>query len=373
MMKIAYIAKSPVPSQAANGVHVVKMAHALAFNGHEVILYTPLYNSSAKGDSADIYRYYGVSRNFRHKTVPCLRFPKLRRFSHDISLATMLVFERPDLVYTRDLRSALLACRLNIPVIYERHDSFSSADENARFQRLLQKKSLCVVVVISQALKKELCRIFSIEDHRVLVAPDGADIISGETRKALPDADRFRAGYAGHLYEGRGIDVLCAVAARLPDIEFHLVGGVAQDVARWKERAVGLGNLFFHGYVSPADVPGYLISFDVLLAPYQNKVSVHGGGGDTAQWMSPLKIFEYMAAEKPMIVSNIPVLREVLHDGENCLMCEAEDVGEWIQAVQKLKDDRDCAQRIARQAYQDLSNRYSWNARAKEILSHIET
>ena len=59
---------------------------------------------------------------------------------------------------------------------------------------------------------------------------------------------------------------------------------------------------------------------DILIAPYAAQVS-HAGGGDIGRWMSPLKLFEYMAAERPVVTADLPVLREVVRDGETALLC----------------------------------------------------
>ncbi len=87
-----------------------------------------------------------------------------------------------------------------------------------------------------------------------------------------------------------------------------------------------------------------LRSYDVLIAPYQEKVCVHGGGGDVATWMSPLKIFEYMAAGRPIVASDLPVLREILEDGRNALLVSPGDVDAWCIALNKLRNHPDIAQ-----------------------------
>ena len=87
-------------------------------------------------------------------------------------------------------------------------------------------------------------------------------------------------------------------------MDFHLVGGRESDLA---ERRSGdlPANLVFHGFVPPAMVPGMMGSCQALLMPYQRKVTILGEG-DTSRWMSPLKMFEYLASGVPLISSDIP-------------------------------------------------------------------
>ena len=67
-MKIAYISKSVIPSRAANSIHVVKMCHALADNGHEVTLLAPNIKDKDEKEISDIYKFYGV-KNFKIKKL----------------------------------------------------------------------------------------------------------------------------------------------------------------------------------------------------------------------------------------------------------------------------------------------------------------
>ena len=58
-----------------------------------------------------------------------------------------------------------------------------------------------------------------------------------------------------------------------------------------------------------------------LIAPYQPVVTLHGGVGDNSQWVCPLKLFDYMAAGKPIICSDHPVIRETVEHERDALIC----------------------------------------------------
>jgi glycosyltransferase involved in cell wall biosynthesis len=112
---------------------------------------------------------------------------------------------------------------------------------------------------------------------------------------------------------------------------------------------------------------------DAVLAPYLRVVhGVGGGGGNLAAWMSPLKIFEYMAAGKPILSSDLPVLREVLRDGENAMLRAPEDIEGWATALTQLFRDEGLRARLGAQARRDFDAHYSWNRRARSILDAIE-
>ena len=106
---------------------------------------------------------------------------------------------------------------------------------------------------------------------------------------------------------------------------------------------------------------------DILLAPYQQNLQIANKGENTSGFMSPLKIFEYMAAKKAIICSDLPVLREVLNDS-NAILVSPLKIQEWIAAIEKLMDDRIRA-RFAASAYDDVKKNYTWNKRAHNILA----
>ncbi|MFT7176153.1 MAG: glycosyltransferase involved in cell wall biosynthesis [Halioglobus sp.] len=78
-----------------------------------------------------------------------------------------------------------------------------------------------------------------------------------------------------------------------------------------------------------------------------------------------------MAAGKAIICSDIPVLREVLENERNALLCSPADYGAWVASIKRLIDDHDLRLSISRNAYQDIKTKYSWSIRAKNIIDSI--
>ena len=131
--------------------------------------------------------------------------------------------------------------------------------------------------------------------------------------------------------------LLEAMARRLPWLSLHVVGN-------W-DRRLGLEvgsplppNVHAHGFLPYADAERIRMACDVLLAPYQRSVITHAGA-DTSRWMSPLKIFEYMAAGKAIVCSDIAVLHEVLADKKTAWFCPPDDIDAWCAALTQLRDD----------------------------------
>lgn len=181
----------------------------------------------------------------------------------------------------------------------------------------------------------------------------------------------LKVGYTGHLYEGRGIDLLIDLARQCEWLDMHIVGGEPKDVEHWKSVSDGLSNVTLHGYVAPTETKRYREMCDVLVAPYQDVVKVAGNIVDTSRWMSPLKIFEYMASRRAIVCSDLPVLREVLTHGENALLCRCDDVDEWRAATERLRDDTGFRNSLAEAAYRDYMAKYTWEQRAARLLAEF--
>jgi glycosyltransferase involved in cell wall biosynthesis len=109
---------------------------------------------------------------------------------------------------------------------------------------------------------------------------------------------------------------------------------------------------------------------DVLLAPFSRRVE-SDSGIDISRWTSPMKVFEYMASGRPMIVSDLPVLREVLRPGVDALMVEPESTSALVAALVRLRDDAALRTRLATSAAERARVEFTWTARARAILERF--
>jgi len=365
-MNITYITPSGIPSKQANTIQVMKMCEAFSQQGNEVNLICP-NNESENID--DIFSYYGIEESFEINRLPWKPFNGYQ-FTVLASLAAF--YSGSDIVYGRSIAGCYFSALLGLDVVYESHvpaDKIHPITDRM-FKSLISSTNLVSLVVITEALKEYYVSRYDIEET-IYVAPDAATRQDGTPIHKIQNTDRQKVGYVGHLYEGKGINLIIELAREETSVDFHVVGGTDKDLKTWRSRAGDISNLEFHGHVPPANVGDYLASFDVVLAPYQRQVHGAGGGTNLSKWMSPLKIFEYMSAEKPIVCSDLPVLREVLTDGENALLCDPDDVAEWVEALRELRSNCELHNRLATNAKRDFEAQYSYDARAESIIKVI--
>jgi len=209
---------------------------------------------------------------------------------------------------------------------------------------------------------------------RVVVVPDGARIPASGARSPATEASDgtcrrdagtpCTVGYAGHLYAWKGVDVLLEAVAQVPGVRCLVAGGQDEepDLARLRALAARLGveaRVTFTGHLPPSDVPGVLAQADVLALPNPaSAISTHA--------TSPLKLFEYMAAGRAIVASNLPAIREVLTHDTNALLVAPGDPGALAAAIRRLAGDPALRETLASAARTAVAE-YSWDRRAERL------
>lgn len=364
-MKLAYIGHTHVPSSSASSVQVVKMCKAFASNSHNVRLFVPK-SPIFQGSKKDTFNFYGINRTFdidKVSTVPT-SIGKVTYYFQAVIRAWRLNF---DLIYSRSIIPCYISASLGIPTIFESHAPFENrrfgSFRNSILERTILKEDFRALIVISSSLNEYYSKRFEDMSKKILTAHDGADPISDSTEPKSFDGS-FNIGYVGNLYHGKGIDILQDVAQACPDIQFHIVGEINTQLTNQPP------NLNFHGYIPHGEIPRYLIGLDVFLAPYEETVTPDERY-DISNWMSPLKIFEYMSAGKPIICSDIPVLHEILTDNETALLCDPNDINQWVGAIRKLENNKNLREELGNHARSEFLENYTWDERALKILTFI--
>jgi glycosyltransferase involved in cell wall biosynthesis len=384
-VRILYLADIRFPLERANGIQTMETCHALAERGHRVTLLVRPDTTSPPRDPFAFYDLPPVDRlEIRRAPVRGpLSMRRLLYLGHALAAAT----ERcpSDVVVTRDLGVAAMLLRLprsrRPPIVYESHGLapvfgdllpvvVSGAPRASRWKRrrLLGRERWVWrraegYVTITSALAAELERRFG-PRARVATIPDGVRL-DPHRRFALPEPRVPPVVlYVGHLYPWKGVDVLLAALAELPGVRGVIAGGHPAELdlprARALAEALGLaGRVTFTGWIPRAEVPALLASGDVLVLP-NTPTAI------SERYTSPLKLFEYMAAGRPIVASDLPALREVLRDGETACLVAPGDAKALAGAIRRVLGDRAFAERLARGAF-EAAAAYAWSVRAERL------
>ena len=280
---------------------------------------------------------------------------------------------------TRDFVFAWFSTKAyGIPTVYDAHHPPVSRVAERIISSFSRSESLLGMSFNSRGLREIYSRL-GIAGRNPVVAPNGferkvfegeCDISSLRERLGLP-LDRKIVCYCGNTYRGRGIEILVRTAAQIPEVEFLIVGGRERDNALWREmaRQSGATNFRMEGFVRQQEVPSILLASDILVMPYSSGVTIRDGT-EAGEFTSPLKLFEYIAAGKPIIATGVPSVLEILRPGENSVVTPPDDEEEFIRALQLVLRDFELCARISQRARSDATE-YTWEKRVSKIIDGV--
>ena len=258
-------------------------------------------------------------------------------------------------LYTRAAGISAALSRANLPHHLEIHNvqALQDRDHLASIITHHREGLIKTLIPISHSAAHRLIDAGAIA-ARVHVAPSGVKLAAFNE---LPPFDpqrlnRPRIVHLGQLSQSRGLSVFQ-----------HLAKHGGYDIAIIGRDADRISNVTYYPPVSMEEVPSWYARTDITLLPYQKNIS-------TAATMSPIKMFEAMAAGRPIIASDLPTIREVLEHERTALLVKPDDNEAWVEAIERLRKDLLLAVQLARNARVEASN-YTWAVRAEGIAKAI--
>jgi glycosyltransferase involved in cell wall biosynthesis len=314
----------------------------------------------------------------------------MARALRGVARETALIREaRPDVVLTRhslhQFSSIVASHRCGVPVVYE--VNAPAAYEYRRYRRRyhlvpgfaewLEARMLARadgLFVVSELLERHFVER-GVRPERIRVVPNGADVgrfhpaaSDPEVRKRLGEASVV-VGFVGSFarFHGidqlqRAIDFLCGART---DVRFLLVGSgeLSEDLKAHCLREGLDGRVHFAGHVPPEQVPGLMASADILLAPYEAQEFFY---------LSPIKIFEYMAVGRAVLAAGVGQIGEIIEDGVTGLLYDPADLRSLTDSLIRLVEDPALRRRLGESARKAVEERYTWQANARAVAGLLE-
>jgi len=382
---IIYLANTRLPTEKAHGVQIIKMCEALADLGCQVKLIVPRrIQSNPKLRKVNIKDYYRVRNNFTIEKVFAIDLLPLERWrrwvgnwaflilegSFTVTANVLAFFRSKDLVFSRSKAASSISMLLGQPTVFESHESAVGTLLNKHIAKHAKR-------VI--AITKPIQRSWEALGAKTIYAPDG---VSEEFFKHLPITKARREvklphnatiiGYVGNLHtmgKEKGIRTLLEALKLLccshPSIMLYIVGGPQNLVERYREfsRKENIEKwITFTGHIPFNKITHYLQAMDILVMPFPKEPHF-------AYNASPLKLFEYMASQRPIVTSDLPSLREIL-DEETAILVEPGDPRDLAKGIQTLIGNPKLSQKLAMNAM-TKAKQYTWIKRAERILESI--
>lgn len=235
------------------------------------------------------------------------------------------------------------------------------------------------LVSTTEHLKGLIAERCSVDSKKILTVYGGVTIEGFDTMREpvnalrsklqLP-ADAFLVGYVGFyktMGMAKGLDTMIKALKLIPDknIKMVFVGGKTDEIAEYSllARDVAVADrVIFIPTVPMKDIPAFTKAMDILVVPYPDKPHYRDYG-------FPMKVYEYMASKKPIIYSDLPIIREVL--GDCAISFTPDNVNDLAAKIIDCKTDLVKVEGLASKAY-DKAKSYTWEKRAENIISFLK-
>lgn len=376
---IAYFAFDQfIPSEHAGFVHTISIVKALREIGNSVVLYgipsgLDLYNIFKWKDSYNTipinYTRFVVSFKLKYRL-----FSWLSRISHH-KVLSIIKEQNPDIIHERfhvpNPYSIKICEKLRIPKVLEVNSLYieegvysGKAKEIAVEQRKKLFEQCKAIITQTETLKN---MIKDLTDKTIYVVPNGVDtekfspeVYCEDIKRKLGIDDEVIVTFVGSFRKWHGIDQIPKIAKRFEGkkVKFLLIGSgeLFEHVKKIKT-----DNMILLGAKSHDDIPKYLALSDILIAPFNDEYFRCSGF-----WWNPVKLFEYMAAGKPIVSYNYEEVRKIVRGAG--LLAKPGDLDDFIKKLEYLVEDECLRKELGRKGREIAVREYDWRIRAKQTV-----
>lgn len=373
-MKFYYVVNARMPSEKAHGIQIAKMCEAFIEAGLDITLIAP----KRRGSNNDLASYYSLRVPIPIRFLPAIDLytggPLGYRISSYFFMKMTVLYlwwkrlqgERFS-IYTVDLDnfSSSALPLVGVPVYSEMHGG-----KPKTFSQWFLFKYLRGTIAINALIVKELKQKFKYSHTAYLVQPNGVDSSrfsscnkeESRLRLSIPEDEKIVL-YAGRFFAWKGLESLVGAAKLSPQLSWYMVGGTKEYFTHITGVTELPANMVFKGDQPYLDMPYWIGAADALV--------VLGTVRDQQSYWytSPMKLFEYLLSERPIVASKTPAIQEIVTDRQ-VLFYEPDNAQSLAEAaIQAVLYPEESKERILQALTKGRG--YSWKARAEAIIGFI--
>ena len=361
MKNINYIAELNLPSTSAYSIHVMKMCDAFQKKGYKIKLYT-----YSKKKNINLFRFYNCNK---FKIIGFNFFNLnnfLIRFSFSLIIFFIFIFKnKKNIIISRSVLSAIFLSIILKKVILEIHHELTGLSKYLfNLTMKLDFFNNMKIIYISKSLPKK----FDTNKNRYIILDDAVDL-DNFNLKITKKIIKKTCVYAGSFAKGKGIENIIEISKLTKNIKYHLYGDLINsnfDVNEIKK----CKNIIYKGFVEYKNIPKVLKKYDVLLLPYSKKVYVRSNNIEVGKYMSPMKLFDYLAAKKIIIASDLKVYNHILTKN-NSILINSDSHKEWAKKLKLVFNNKKKFSNLKKEAF-ETAKKNTWNIRVKKILNFVD-
>lgn len=373
-MRLIYISNLRFPSEKIHSFFASKTCESYASRGIGVELWVPRRSNRSLG-SSDPFSYYKVKKNFIIRRLPVIDIWSFMggRFGFFILAATYnlsILFYvvsrgllRSAVFYFHTPADAALLSLFGPQMFLEVHELNEIYRNKGPYIKWFFTR-LAGVITTNKFKGDFLNRELGVPRDKLICQQNTTDVdmfrlnsSQDEARDALGlPKDKRIILYTGQLYDWKGKDTLLHAHKFLGSQEFLYILGEAKDAGEFF-------NTIFVGNRPHPEMPLWFKAADVLLLPHSGKFDI------ARHEASPVKLFEYMASGRPIVVADLPSMREIVDDSMVWFF-EPDNSQALVSTVRLALSNQEEAEKRAQRAVEEVKN-YTWDKRAENILAFL--
>ncbi len=359
---LIYVTETSLPTKSANIINSLKFCDSLS-NYYDVKFFVP--NNSL--DNIQIEKIYNLKNKIEFINLTKKDINNFRsRIFFCLKVFLKIIFEKkPKIILGRSIISSLFLTFFNIKNTLELHhkpQSFSKIFFDLIL--LLPQKKKLNLILINKSLIIEL----KLSNMNCIVLDDGADCLNYTSNRNIKTRVK-RCIYVGSFYKGKGIEIIDKLSKMMPKVQFHLYGDI--KTLNYKINYCFNKNIKFFNYVTYNKIQNILKNYELALMPFQDKINARSQNLEISNYISPLKMFDYLSAGKILIATNLKAYKHILKNNTNSFLLSNKDISLWMKLIYKILKKPENFTRIKINAF-NTAKKYSWDKRAKSFFNFIE-
>ncbi|MBE7432526.1 MAG: glycosyltransferase family 4 protein [Anaerolineales bacterium] len=233
---------------------------------------------------------------------------------------------------------------------------------------------LADAIICPSNVTREYIASFGLDRKRVTVIPNGVSP-SDFSITPLPSREGREPVllYIGTLADWQGLDIVIKALPKIIEsrpVKLHIVGRGRSRQRKMLAKQIRKLGLEDHVIVQPAvphhEIPELIAKADICLAP------LGLNDRNVTQGACPIKVLEYMAAGRPLLASNMPIVRELVRDDVDGLLFSPNDPEDLARQANLLLRDMELSQRLADSAAAHVREKFTWHESQKKLLKVYE-
>ena len=361
--KITYVAEINLESNSAYKHQVLKMCDAFSQNNFKVKL---LVINTNKISFKEIKKDHLLKSNFNiigiYNSINILNLITRAFF---VIRILFILKHKEEIIFSRSVLSSIFLSLFNIKSILEIHQ-VNSGFTNLLFN-FFRKKIIKNTKFI--LINKNLNNIFLFKKKHFIVADDGVDLKDFISKQKIKYKNS--CVYTGSLFQGKGIDIILKLAKNLSHFNFYVYGDLLTSSRKVLKDCFKLKNIKLLGYVKYSKIPNILKSHKIIIMPYSKKVFGNHKYTNIGNYMSPLKLFDYLAAGRIILASESKSYNHILKNNKNAILCNSSNFNQWLKAFKNISKKKFDFKKLKKNSIQ-TAKKFSWKHRIEKIINFIE-